>query len=295
MSARSLHVAIVGPGLIGGSLGLALRRSGAWRVLAVARSEEAGRAAVEAGAADGFTASLEAGLADADAVVMCAPLAASLDLLPRVMARSPAAALITDVAGVKRAVHEAATLPEPDVRQPAFIGGHPMAGRERSGLAAAEARLFEGAPWVLTHPEPAAAREMRAGRLAERLARDAGAEPVWMTPEEHDRVVALVSHLPQCAATALACAVGGGAQGAAALAAGGFRDATRLAASPAEVWADVLLANADHVGGALAALAREVAALREALAARDRSALESLFGRANGVRAAVAAVKGWPS
>ncbi len=142
-------------------------------------------------------------------------------------------------------------------------GGHPMAGSERSGPAAASARLFQGRPWVVC-PSPSTAANVKAA--VTRLAADCGAEPVELSPQDHDRTVALVSHLPQLTASALAAQLVGHDDSVAATAGPGLRDTTRIAASAPQLWSEVLADNAAEVAPLLAALAGELDQAAQALA-----------------------------
>jgi prephenate dehydrogenase len=282
------RICIVGLGLIGGSLGLAWRRRGACReVVGVARSPEAAERARAVGAVDRATAELEAGVAGADVVVLATPVAAALELAPRVAAAVAPGTLVTDVCGSKQAICRAfeGLLPE----GAAFVGGHPMAGSERAGLDAADAYLFENAVYVLT---PGERTPQWAVRRMEALVRALGAHPVRLDPARHDAWVAVVSHLPQMVAVALVNAAADAEEddpGLLALAGGGFRDTTRIASSPPEVWMDVLATNAPAVVAALDRFLERAAALRSQLARGDREAIAAAFRRAAAVRARVPA------
>jgi prephenate dehydrogenase len=263
------RVAILGVGLIGGSLGLALRaRAAASRVVGVGRSEAALRRALELGAVDEVATDLARGVAGADVVVLAAPVRACIALLPAVAAAVGPGAVITDVASTKAAIVAAAPAGA------AFVGGHPMAGSERTGVEAASARLFEDATWVVT---PTATTPAWALERVLAMAAAAGARPVVMDAGTHDRRVAAVSHLPQAVAVALAAAVPAEALP---LAARGFRDTTRLAASSPAVWNDIFATNRDNVVAAIAACEDRLAELRAAIAAGDEAAVEALFARA---------------
>lgn len=239
-------VAIAGLGLIGGSLARALAAKG-YRVLGIDRPAVR-RAARKAGAI-GAGVSLEAAAREADVLVLAAPPTANLRLLRRLARLAPAGLVVTDVTSVKAPiVAEARRL---GLRH--FVGGHPMAGTERTGFAASRAELFAGRPWIVTRPaDPAAERVVRA------LARGVGARPVALDAKEHDRFVALVSHVPQIVSWALLAAAQGDAVARRhlALAGPGFHDMTRLAGSPKGLWREILRGNAREVRRALAALQR---------------------------------------
>lgn len=297
-ASEATTVAIWGPGLIGGSLGMALVQAGGYRVLAAARSPERAEAAVRAGAAH-EAAPLERVAGEADVVVLCAPLAAVVGTVAEVRRRARPDAVVTDVAGLKAPVHEAAEAAEAADAGggvAAFVGGHPMAGRERGGLENARADLFRGAMWVLTARDPARAAATPAGRRLEALARAAGAAPLWTTPEAHDAAAALASHVPQALATAAMRAFDAAARDrplARRLAAGGLRDTTRLAASPADIWVDVLTRNAAHVCEGLDRVIAEISALRDMIARGDAAGLAASFDAAGDARRRLAAEKGW--
>lgn len=247
-------VAIAGLGLIGGSLARALRSRG-WRVIgldqpAVMRRAKAARAISEA--APSLDHAVEAGL-----VVLAAYPRVNVVMLRRLAPLARPGLTITDVGSVKaRICGEAKRL-----GLAGFVGGHPMAGSERSGFAASSAGLFRGRPWILT-PEGSEPGALAAVR---RMIRSAGARPVVMSPEEHDRVVAFVSHLPQLAAWALREAVAADEIASRHLGVAGpaFADMTRLANSPVELWRRILAENRPNVE-------RAVAAFKEALAPMPR-------------------------
>ncbi len=264
-----MRMAIVGVGLIGGSLGLAMRaRCTGSRVVGIGRQRGGLDAALRLGAIDEAATDLAAGVRGADLVVLAAPVRTCIALLPSVAAAVGPRTAITDVASTKAAVVAAAP---PGA---AFVGGHPMAGSERTGVEAATADLFTGATWVLT---PAAATPAWAVERVAACAAVVGAHPVVMDAATHDRHVAAVSHLPQAVAVALAAAV---PEAALPLAARGFRDMTRLAGSSAAVWNDVFATNRDNVVAMLTTMAGALGELRAAVAAGDEAAVARLFARA---------------
>jgi prephenate dehydrogenase len=264
------RLAIVGLGLIGGSIALAARR--AWPALAIVgvdRPEPVERAR-RRGAIDESRASV-AELADADLIVLATPVPAILEAVAELGAGSPDA-LVTDVGSTKRRVLEAAA--RAGLRR--FVGGHPMAGAERRGVEHARADLFEGCPWVLVEPAGGAPEAMV---VLERFVAGLGAVPHRFDATSHDRVMAYVSHLPQLLAVALmnAAAAGCGESG---LGASGraFREMTRLAESPADLWRGILSTNGDFIAEAVGALiARLPSSERELVAG---AALEAAFEEA---------------
>ena len=240
-------VAVLGLGLIGGSLARALTAAGQ-RVVGYDRPRVV-RAAVAAGAISVAARTLRDAVADADVVVLAASPRTNRRLLPQAARSARARAVLTDVGSVKRGICGDARRR----RLARFVGGHPMAGRESSGFASSSGDLFQGRWWILT-PEagtsPAAVRAVRA------LARAVGARAIVMGPAEHDRVVAFLSHVPQVLAWALLGAAESDAVASRRLAVAGpaFRDMTRLARSPRPLWREILLENRVEVRRALAAL-----------------------------------------
>jgi prephenate dehydrogenase len=267
------RVGIVGLGLVGGSLGLACRR--AWPsclVVGVDRNDVLEQAmvryAIDVGADDlGM-------LAGVDLVVLAAPVEANRSLLAQLERHVEGEALVTDVGSTKRAmITAAAALPE----RLRFVGGHPLAGAARAGIEYGGADLFLGRPWFLT-PGPGAPAES-VERLSA-LVRGVGAQPEVIGAEAHDRLMAALSQLPQLVGSALMAVVGERAgEDALAWAGRGLRDTTRLASSPAHVWADVCATNADEIGAALDALVAVLTALRVDLP--EGRVLQDLFGRAH--------------
>lgn len=235
------RVAIVGMGLIGGSIAkAAVRRWPSIQILAV-------------GLGDGM-----AKAAGADLVVLAAPVLANIARLGELPAHLAPAAVVTDVSGTKRLIVAAASA----MPSLTFIGGHPMAGAARGGAAHARVDLFEGRPWILT---PGAEHTAALQRL-EQFVVGLGGVPHVMTPELHDRFVGAVSHLPQLTASALMHVVGKLAGDAGLEIAGrGLQDTTRLAASPADIWKDVAATNPDVLRAALDALIATLSAMRDSL------------------------------
>jgi prephenate dehydrogenase len=257
MSAARIHgqVRIVGTGLLGTSIGLALRALGVDVVLAN-RSPAALRLAIDYGAGRAAAAD------DAPALVIVAVSPDSTaDLVAAELEAHPQA-LVTDVASVKAGILADLTARGADVSR--YLGSHPMAGRERGGAVSARADIFLGRPWVIA-PHGRTTPEQE--RMLENLALDLGSTPIRLSPEEHDRAVALVSHVPQVVASLLAARLLGGSAAVPALAGQGLRDTTRIAASDPELWIQILGANAGPVGEVLAAFRDELDGVLDALAA----------------------------
>jgi prephenate dehydrogenase len=280
---------IIGVGLIGGSLALRWREQGAvGSVVGCGRSPERLARALELGVIDEVAPDVPAALAGADLVVLAAPVRTCLELVPEVARLAAPGALITDVCSTKAAIVErmAAELPPGGAT---FIGGHPMAGSERAGVEAADPYLFEQAVWALCPGPAVPPAELE--RLTA-LVTATGAHPLRLDPRRHDARVALISHLPQLAAVALAETAGEGEArdaGLLSLAGGGFRDTTRIAQSPASMWLDVLATNRGPVLAALDALADRLGEIRAAVAGDDAPALRAHFDRAGAVRQRVPA------
>jgi prephenate dehydrogenase len=267
---------IIGVGLIGGSLGMALRGRGLAReVVGVTRSEAAISAARSRGAIDRGTVDPNAGVAGADLVVLAVPPEQVVPVARRVIPHLRRGALLTDVASVKAEIVRSVEALIGPGHAVMFVGGHPMAGNEGQGIGAAEPGLFEGTAYLVTPTSTTP----RAGinRLAE-LVRALGALPIEMAPAEHDRTVALVSHLPYLVAAALI-----GATGDAVRTAGpSFLGATRVAGSPVALWAQICRLNREQIQLALSAFRDELARLEAAIETGDR--LDALLEAARDAR-----------
>jgi prephenate dehydrogenase len=262
--------AIIGIGLIGGSFALAAKRAGlVGEVVGVARSETTRALAVERGAADWTTDDAARAVRGADLVYLATPLSAIIAALGELGPHLMAGALVTDAGSTKARVVQAAEALPPSVT---FLGGHPMAGSEQAGVGAARPELFSGATYFLTPTEATASETVE--RMV-RLVRGISAEPLVLAAELHDRRVAVTSHLPHALAWAL-CATAGRAEAPAALApftGGAWRDTTRIAASPAEVWADIFLTNPENLAAAALRFREELDELLRWAEAGDRDGL----------------------
>lgn len=256
------RVAIVGVGLIGGSIGLAIRRRlPRVRIVGIDRPGVL-RAARRRGAVHESASSLVQGLKGADLVVLALPVDAILDVLPRVARLAGSCALITDVGSTKGEIIDAARRLGLAGR---FVGGHPMAGSERSGIRGADASLLRGAPWILC-PATASGRsggEARAiGRLAALVER-LGARPARLDARRHDLAVARLSHLPQLISVALVNAAAASPAGPLLEFSGpAFRQMSRLASSPPGLWDAILRSNRSAAIAALDDFVRELRRLR---------------------------------
>ena len=281
--ARRRTVAILGTGLIGTSIGLALRdRSARTHVIGWDAKRAHVAAAKRLGAIGAIAPSFRAAIASADVIVLAAPVDSILRLVPRALANARPGALVIDVGGIKAPVVAAATRA---LRRdgPRFVAGHPIAGREQTGPAGADAMLFAGRPFALYAP-PQAGRA-RAWGDAEAFARLLGALPLRISPREHDRIIAATSALPQLASIALALAVHDTRPPSSARLAGpGYADATRLAQSSFTVWNASLFGNRRNVLRALRTLERRVAAISAALEHGDARKMSRFFSSAAAAR-----------
>jgi prephenate dehydrogenase len=237
------RVAIVGYGLIGGSLGLAIKEQWPSALVIAVDRKDVIETAMRMGAADVGGDDLVLA-ADAQLIVLAAPVCVNNRVLGELADHVPGNAIVTDVGSTKRETLGAAKMLPARL---AFIGGHPLAGAAVGGLASARPDLFAGRPWILTSSEAAAAPEPLT-----RMLQALGATVHTMTSDEHDTLVAYISHLPQLVATALMHVVGAHAgEDGLAFAGRGLRDTTRLASSPPLVWADIVSTNQDRIGEAI--------------------------------------------
>ena len=251
-----MKAAIVGTGLIGGSLGLALRAQG-WHVAGTDRDPARAATALELGALDEVS---EVPSSEADITFVATPVGAVADEARRALAGG---GVVTDVGGVKAGIVAA-------VSSPRFVGGHPMAGSEQEGVEGADGSLFEGATWVLTPTDDTDAAAYTRVRSA---VSSIGADVVALRPEDHD---VLVSHVPHLAAAALMRLAAAGAEEHAAvlrLAAGGFRDMTRIAAGHPGIWPDICVENRDAILGGIDGLQEALSSMRAMVEHGDRDGL----------------------
>jgi prephenate dehydrogenase len=268
---------------MGGSLGLALSRGGACReVVGVARRPETVHEALAAGAAQRATTDLAEGVAGADVIVLATPVCTILRQIRQLAALPLAPCLVLDLGSTKGEIVSVMEALPPQV-QP--VGAHPMCGKETTGLAVAESTLYHGAPWVLV---PLLRTAPHALALARELAEAAGAHPLVLDAARHDRLVAAISHLPYMLAVALVLAaaeVGAKDPMVWELAASGFRDTSRLAASDVNMMLDILLTNRAAVGDALRQAAAHLGQLADLIAAGDEETLRARLGAAHDQRA----------
>lgn len=280
------RVAVIGTGLLGTSIAMAGARVGC----AVTGWDPDARALARAARRSGFKVgtSLEDAIRQAEIVVVCAPIPAIPDLVAACLS-SATSAIVTDVGSTKADVIASVLKRSAPVDVPRFVGGHPMGGSERSGPDHASASVVDGIVWVLTpHSKSEASAVERLASFVERV----GGRPVPMQADRHDRLVAFVSHLPQVASTALmelAATEEAGEPEILLLAAGGFRDLTRLASSNSSMWSDILLANRDQIAEAIDLYVERLLSLRRLVAEGRGEEVEETFDRAKQARLRLAA------
>ena len=257
-------VAIVGVGLIGGSFGLALKAAGFDGKILGVSSEATIRNAREIGAIDEGRP-IASAVAAADLVYLAQPIGRILDTIRHLDAWVRPGALVTDAGSTKHAIVSAA---HANLRRCQFLGGHPMAGKETRGVQSADAQLFAGRPYVLT---PSSPEELDTPAAAPFIAwlKKIGARTVVMGAEEHDRLVAFSSHVPQLISTALAAALAESAPEAARVAGPGLIDATRLALSSYDLWRDILATNTGAITEALTTYITKLEHVRDNLRTRQ--------------------------
>lgn len=267
---RLSTVAIVGTGLIGGSIGLALRKFGlAERIIGVGRRQASLRVARRVGAVTNTTVDLPKGVAEADLVIVCTPVGQIAEHVRQVAQHCPEGTLITDVGSTKQTI--VAVLDGPLPRDCRFLGGHPLAGSEKTGAGNAKAELFEGRVAILTPTRNTRAEDFD---LLEEFWEGLGSVVIQMSAEEHDRALAVTSHLPHVAAAALAATV---PEDLFRLSGTGVLDTTRLAAGDPRLWQQILTLNRQHVLSALEQYGASLAALHAAIRDGDQAELERLL------------------
>jgi prephenate dehydrogenase len=281
------RIAILGTGLLGTSVGLALRAAGyRGAITGWNRNAEHAQLAMQMGAIDSVATDAIEGARASQVVVLAVPIHATLDFMEKLAPVLGSEHLVTDVGSTKRIITETGTRLYNTVERAAFLPGHPMAGKERGGAALGDANLFRGAVWLFTD-DPAAQRSPHSAELVKgwrEWVGSMGSKTLDLDPARHDELVAWVSHLPQFTATALSALleeevgdapelkdVGGRA----------LREMTRLGASPFSMWRDIAYTNSEAIEHALLALEQRLANLRENL---RTAALRDEFEHANRFR-----------
>ncbi|MGO8766313.1 MAG: prephenate dehydrogenase [Limisphaerales bacterium] len=275
-------ITIVGVGLLGGSIGLAARKFRGVEVAGYARREKTGSECERIGATDYTTTDLLAAVSGADLVVLCTPPAQMAELAKQFLPALKRGAIVTDVGSVKAEVVREL---EPLIAKAGghFVGSHPMAGGEKTGVLAARADLFQNAICVLT---PTKKSNAAAIRKLERFWKMLGGRVVKLTPERHDLFVSRASHLPHVAAATLVNLVLGPSnpKGQSQLCAAGFRDTTRIASGSPEMWRDIALINRKNLVSSIEAFVAELQKFQLALHSANAGAITKFFETAQARR-----------
>jgi len=267
------RIAVIGLGLLGGSVARAAReRDAAKWIAAATRRRDALDAARAAGVLD-VAGTPEEVCVDADLVVLATPVFAMAETVRRIAPHLRPGALVTDVGSVKRVLHE--SLPGLLPRGVSYIGSHPMAGSHHRGFAHARADLFDGAACIVTQTAPSEERD-RLCRFWQAL----GARVHLREPSDHDIEVSWMSHVPHVLAYAFAHALSAAPAAAHEVAGAGFRDFTRIARSEPELWGDILTANRKALSAPLQAAGEAIERMARAIEANDSDALEQIIGSA---------------
>jgi len=271
------QITIVGIGLIGGSFALALRKAGfSGRIVGCDKPLVLAQAK-RLGVIDIGMMELRQAVQGSDAILLATPVGAIIDVLEEAPTFPPDA-LITDVGSTKAAIVDRARSVFGDAAKTRFLPGHPMAGKENSGVTESTADLFQGAVWLFT---PVAGQDLNQRTLADFVGwvEKVGARAMTIDPERHDEICAWVSHLPQMLSTALAASLYDEFEGDAdtkAIGGRALREMTRIASSPYSMWRDIALTNTENIEQALMRLEQKLAHIRENLRTRE---LEEEFGR----------------
>ena len=272
------QLTVVGVGLIGGSFALAARRAGIAERIAGCDTREVLDRAIALGVIDGPDDSFDLGrTSEAGLVYLAAPVGSIISFLRSRAKLLKPGTLVTDAGSTKREICRAARESLPENVQ--FVGGHPIAGSEKTGVDFASVELFSGSPYTLVMSSGV---DSNAAEVVREIVLKLGAIPLEMTAEEHDRIVARISHTPQMISTALALAARRAGDARTLAAAGrGFVDMTRLARSRWSVWEDVCKTNGDEIVAALDATISEIESVRAAISSGEFSDLGEMFQTAN--------------
>ncbi len=276
-------VAVMGVGLMGGSLGMALRnRKLSGEVTGIFRDENKIEAARELGAVDTGTTDVRAGLKGAELVIIGTPVGVTISLIEEIMPFLEPGCIITDLGSTKlKLTKEVEKILPPNLY---FIGGHPMTGSEESGVEAANPYLLENAIYILTASSKTNINALQAIKL---MVEETGAQSLVMEPEEHDLLVAAVSHLPHLTAAALVNTIpdtGADLKKALLLAAGGFRDTTRVAMSNPYMWKDICLSNREMILKCLNAFKGQIEIMESILSREDEDKIKEELEKARELR-----------
>jgi len=277
-----VRVAIIGLGLIGGSIGLALKQTNepGWEIVGHVRHSEAASVALKVGAVDKVEMNLERAVREADLVIIATPVLTIKEILSRIADCLSPGCIVTDTASTKLEVMKwAEELLPPRVD---FVGGHPMAGKETYGIQAVEAKLFQGSAYCLT---PAKKTSPQAADKVANVVKKLGATPLFVDAQEHDNLVAGISHLPMLVSAALVSATSKDSSWGmmSKLAASGYRDLTRLASGNPEVNAHICLTNRQAIIHWIDEFSKELARYRQLVDVGNKD-LEEALAEANKAR-----------
>ncbi len=283
------NVAIVGVGLIGGSIGMAIRSRGlADRVIGIGRRQETLRTARRVGAVDNTTVEMAKGVAEAELIVVCTPVGRVVEDIRQAAKHCPRGTLITDAGSTKASIVAAFCADDDDAkpvdklpRGCRYLGSHPLAGGEQTGPAHASADLFEGRVTVVTPDRSTLAEDFD---LLESFWTALGSMVIKMPAAEHDRALAITSHMPHAVAAALAASV---SEELFRLVGAGFLDTTRIAAGGADIWKQIFMLNRDNVLEALSRFKGNLAALETAIRDGDEAVMERILTLAKNNRDAL--------
>ncbi|MDP8229612.1 MAG: prephenate dehydrogenase [Candidatus Gorgyraea atricola] len=271
------RVTIIGLGLIGGSLGLAIKEKRlAKEVIGVSRRQTTIRQALSLGAVDRVTLDLEKGIKDSDLIILTAPVLTIIDIAGRIKGSIKKGAILTDAGSTKKDIVNKIEKILPASAN--FVGSHPIAGSEHSGVAYADRDLFKGAYCMMTKTRRT---DKKALNKVKRFWNKLDMKVEVMSPEKHDHIVSGLSHLPHAASVALSNSC---AKKDLHLAAGGFKDTTRVAAGSPELWKDIFLTNRKNIIKDIRVLKRELSKIESALKNSNSSELLKLFKKAKDIR-----------
>lgn len=280
-------VAIIGVGLIGGSLAMAMRQKGlCGQITGIGRKMENLVAAKKLGVVDSFTQDIEDGVKDADLVIAAVPVLKTVEVIKRAAPHLKPGALVTDVGSVKSAIVDGVEAVIPEGVH--FVGAHPIAGTENSGVAAAFPELFVGHKCILT---PTESTDKNALAAVRKIWQEAGATVVVMDAEVHDWILAATSHLPHIIIYNLVSAVGDTANRRGDImsySAGGFKDSTRIASSPPEIWSDICGMNKAYILENIENFQKRLEAIKKFIQAGDLTSLTREFTKAKEFRDSLA-------
>jgi prephenate dehydrogenase len=278
-------ISIIGLGLMGGSIGLALKARGlSWVVHGFARREETRQEAIRRGMVDEAYGDIQKAVRDADLVVFCTPILTIPDLARQIWTALKQGALVTDVGSTKSYLAQTISACQEEWGGACFIGSHPIAGSEQQGLDAARADLYEGAMTVITPEKKAMDSEPLA--LLQEFWKSLGSAVSIMSPDQHDAMMARTSHLPHVLASILALTVGRDASDATvgAYCGTGFRDSTRVAEGAPDVWHDIVVTNAAALEMELEACEQVLRAMKEAITKKEFERVRDLLAQGREAR-----------